>query len=160
MKNINNDYSHIKGWGVDADTKNDPTYPIQNRKNGPLKYERKDQKLQDVNQEVLYSNERPYVSAVFGLGPEPSGLNGKLRRYAFQHGENEYSHWLPLLLADRVNAIEGIVEDIKNGKLPNIIAEKGWPAQWKHDKVGLMKKLAIYAGITAGTYFLLTRNKK
>ena len=25
------DHSHIKGWGIDADPKNDPTYPMKNR---------------------------------------------------------------------------------------------------------------------------------
>ncbi|WP_373496045.1 hypothetical protein [Aquiflexum sp.] len=139
--------------------KNDPTYPIQNRKKGPLKYERKDQKQQPVEQEVLHSNERPNVSAVYGVGPEPSGLSGKLRRFAFEHGENEFSHWIPLILADRVNAIEGILDDIKHAKFPNIIKEKGWPAQWKHDKKGLITKLAIFTTITAGTIWLLVRKK-
>lgn len=160
MKNVKKEYSHIKGWGIDADLKNDPTYPIQNRKSGPLKYDRKNQKQQPVNREVLYSNERPYVSAVFGLGPEPSGISGKLRRFAFNHGENEYSHWLPLLLADRLGAIEGIIYDIKHGDFPNFIAEKGWPAQWKYDKKGLIKKLAIYTALTAGTILMLKRKKK
>lgn len=160
MNDITNEYSHIKGWGIDADPKNDPTYPIQKRKEGPLKYERKDQKQQPITQEVLHSNERPNVSAVYGVGPEPFGLSGKLRRFAFEHGENEFSHWIPLILADRVNAIEGIIDDIKHGKFPNIIVEKGWPAQWKHDKEGLITKLAIGAAITAGTMWLIFRKNK
>jgi hypothetical protein len=73
----------------------------------------------------------------------------KLRRFAFEHEENEFSNWIPLILADRVNAIEGIIDDIKEVKFPNIIVEKGWPAQWKHDRKGLIKKLATYAAITA-----------
>lgn len=157
MNSETKDNPQIKGWGIDADPKNDPTYPIQKRKEGPLKYERKAQQQQPIIQEVLHSNERPNVSAVYGMGPEPSGLSGKLRRFAFEYGEGEFSHWIPLILADRINAIEGIVDDIKHGKFPNIIVEKGWPAQWKHDKTGLMKKLAIYTVITAGTFWLLSR---
>jgi hypothetical protein len=155
MNNKIKDHSHIKGWGIDADPKNDPTYPMQNRKEGPSKYERKGQNQQPVLQEVLHSNERPNVSAVTGLGPEPSGLSGKLRRFAFEHGEGEFSHWIPLLLADRINAVEGIVNDIRDGRFPDIIKEKGWPAQWKHDKKGLIKKLAVYGAITVGTIWLL-----
>ncbi|WP_194775381.1 hypothetical protein [Pararhodonellum marinum] len=158
MNNETRDNSHIKGWGIDADPKNDPTYPMQNRKEGPLKYERRGQKQQPIIQEVLHSNERPNVSAVYGLGPEPSGLSGKLRRFAFEHGEGEFSHWIPLILADRINAIEGIIDDIKQGNFPNIIAEKGWPAQWKYDKIGLIEKVAIYAAITT-TVWLLCRKK-
>jgi hypothetical protein len=153
------DNPNIKGWGVDADPKNDPTYPMQNRKEGSLKYERRGQKQQPVQQEVLHSNERPNISAVYGLGPEPSGLSGKLRRFAFEHGEGEFSHWIPLILADRINVFEGIIQDIKHGKFPNIIKEKGWPAQWKYDKKGLITKLAIYAAITAGTIWLIGRKK-
>lgn len=158
MKDVIKVNSQIKGWGVDADSENDPTYPMQHRKEGSLKYERKNQSLQPIHQEVLHSNERPNVSAVFGTGPEPSGLSGKLRRFAFQHSENEYSHWLPLLLADRVDAIEGILDDIRKGKFPNIIVEKGWPAQWKYDRSGLIKKLAIYTAIGIGI-LLMTRKK-
>ena len=33
MENSPKDYSHIKGWGIDADPKNDPTYPMKNRTN-------------------------------------------------------------------------------------------------------------------------------
>lgn len=153
------DNPQIKGWGIDADSENDPTYPIQKRKDGSLKYFRKGQKQQPVIQEVLHSNERPNVSAVYGLGPEPTDLSGKIRRFAFTFGENEFSHWLPLILADRINAIEGIIDDIKQGNFPNIIAEKGWPAQWKHDKKALIQKLSIYAAITVGTIWWLSRKK-
>lgn len=161
MKNATKekDHSHIKGWGIDANTKNDPTYPMQNRKSGPLSYKQENEKQQPVHQEVLHSIERPNISAVFGVGPEPTGLSGKLRRFAFENSENEFSHWIPLILADRINAIEGIIDDIKHGKFPNIIAEKGWPAQWKHDRQGLIKKLAIYTAITAGIIFLIRRKK-
>jgi hypothetical protein len=154
------DNPDIKGWGIDADPENDPTYPMRNRREGSSKYKREGQTQQPVLQEVLHSNERPNISAVYGLGPEPSGLSGKLRRFAFEHGEGEFSHWIPLLFADRINAIEGIVNDIRNGKFPNIIKEKGWPAQWKHDKVGLLKKVAVFAAITGGIIWWVGRKKE
>jgi hypothetical protein len=37
MENTENtpvDTSRIKGWGVDADPRNDPTYPMKRRDNG------------------------------------------------------------------------------------------------------------------------------
>ncbi|MBK6264040.1 hypothetical protein JKA74_03240 [Marivirga sp. S37H4] len=163
MKNKSNkDYSHIKGWAIDADPKNDPVYPMKNRTNGEHKgYNWKRPKQQAVDREVLHSNERPNVSAVFGLAPEPSGLSGMIRRFAFKYSENEHTHWLSLLFADRVNELEGLVDDIKKGQFPNIIAEKGWGAQWKHDRKTMIKKITVGTAIVAGIAIMLSgkRNK-
>ncbi|MBC5773038.1 hypothetical protein H8S95_03095 [Pontibacter sp. KCTC 32443] len=155
------DHSHIKGWGIDADPKNDPTYPMKRRTNEEHKgytWERPTQ--QPINTEILHSIERPNVTAVFGTSVPLSGLSGMIRRMAFKNSENEYSHWLPLILADRVNVVEGIIEDLTHGKFPNIFVEKGYKAEWKHDKMGLFAKFAIAAAITAGAVMLLTRKNE
>ncbi len=101
MEHIPENYSHIKGWGVDADPKNEPTYPMKKYTGDDhlrLDYIRPVQ--QPVNVEVLHSNERPNVTATFGTPNPPSGLSGMIRRYAFRYSESSYGHWLPLLLAD------------------------------------------------------------
>lgn len=161
MENLNNDYTHIKGWGIDADPKNEPTYPMK-------KYTGDDHKrinwdrppLQPVTVEVLHSNERPNVSAVFGTPNPPSGISGAIRRYAFQFSENEYMHWLPLLLADRVNVVEGIVDDLKRGHIPNIFAEKGMKAELKHNPKGLAKKVLVTLAVGSIAYAMLSRKSK
>lgn len=161
MENLNNDYTHIKGWGIDADPKNEPTYPMK-------KYTGDDHKrlnwdrppLQPVNIEVLHSNERPNITAVFGTSTPPSGLSGAIRRYAFQFSENQYMHWLPLLLADRVNVVEGIVDDLKRGHIPNIFAEKGMKAELKHNPKGLAKKVLVTLAVTSIAYALLKGKSK
>ncbi|MFC5408226.1 hypothetical protein ACFPMF_02820 [Larkinella bovis] len=158
--------SQIKGWGIDADPKNDPTYPIRHRSedtDGPNEqrgYSWPRPTQQPVNVEVLRSIERPSVSAVFGTSTPPSGLSGAIRRYAFKFSESEYGHWLPLILADRVNVVEGILDDLKRGHIPNIFAEKGWKAEWKHAPKGLSRKILV--GIAAGAtlYLLLKRKHK
>lgn len=150
---------NIIGWGIDADPKNDPTYPMKNRSNEEHKgyaWERPTQ--QPINIEVLHSIERPNVTAVFGTSVPPSGLSGMIRRLAFKRSENEYSHWLPLILADRVNVVEGIIDDFVKGSFPNLFVEKGYKAEWKHDKLGLIGKFAILAAVTATAVVLLTRN--
>ncbi|WP_018478765.1 hypothetical protein [Pontibacter roseus] len=152
------DYKHIKGWGIDADPKNDPTYPMKRRTNEEHKgytWERPTQQAQTV--EILHSIERPNLTAVFGTSVPPSGLSGMIRRMAFKKSENEYGHWLPLILADRVNVVEGVIDDFMHGTFPNIFVEKGYVAQWRHDKPGLFAKLAVVAAITAGAVFLMTR---
>lgn len=54
--------------------------------------------LQITRVEVLHSNERPSYSAVIGETIPPSGLSGRIRRFAFRFGESTYAHWLPLPL--------------------------------------------------------------
>ena len=150
METTNRDYSHINGWGIDADPKNDPTYPMKKRNNGEhLGYSWKRPTQQAETVEILHSIERPYLTAVFGSSSPHYGLSGMIRRYAFKFSENVYPHWLPLLLADRVNVVEGIIEDFKNGKVPNIFAEKGMKADMQHDRAGLIKK-GVIAGLLIG----------
>ncbi|HZF65767.1 MAG TPA: hypothetical protein VEZ55_14830 [Chitinophagaceae bacterium] len=151
----------IPGWGIDADPENDPTYPMKQRTNEEhegYSWDRPTQQSVDV--EILHSNERPNVTAVFGTSTPPSGLSGAIRRFAFKHSENEYSHWLPLLLADRVNVVEGIIDDLKKGYVPNIFAEKGLKAEWKHNPQGLVKRVVITAAVTYGIYRWLSSSDK
>lgn len=161
MENITKDYSHIKGWGVDADPKNDPTYPMKHRTGEEHKgynWERAQQ--QTIDREILHSNERPNVTAVFGTSVPPYGLSGMIRRYAFKYGEASYGHWLPLLLADRVNVVEGIVDDFRKGHVPNIFAERGMKAKWKYNKKGVLKNMAIGALVATAAFALLYRRNK
>ena len=79
-----------------------------------------------------------------------------IRRFAFQFSESVYPHWLPLLLADKVNVVEGIIDDLAHGHVPNIYAEKGYGASWKHDRPGQLVKLAVGAAIAVGVFALLT----
>jgi hypothetical protein len=159
--NIKKDNSHIPNWGIDADTKNDPTYPIKHRTDHDHEgYTWNRNVQQPVTTEVLQSIERPNVSAVFGDTIPPSGLSGHIRRYAFQHGEGKFRHWLPLILADRVNEIEGIIDDIKNGHFPNIFAEKGMKAAWTHDRKNVIKSVLIGAALTYVFFKLVSRKEE
>jgi hypothetical protein len=154
------DFSHIKDWGIDADPKNDPTYPMKHRTDAEQEgysWERPPQQPIDI--EVLHSIERPNVTAVFGTSMPPSGLSGMIRRWAFKHSENSYLHWLPLLMADRVNVVEGVLEDFSHGKVPNIFAEKGWKADWEHNRTGLFQKIGVLALVTTAAVLLITRKK-
>jgi len=160
MQATDKDYTNIKGWGVDADPKNDPTYPMKNRNNGEhegYSWERPPQ--QPITVEVLHSNERPNVTAAFGTSTPPAGLSGMIRRIAFKYSESSYGHWLPLMLADRVNVVEGVLDDFKHGQVPNIIEELGWKAEWEHNRENLMWRLVMGASLTSAAIAYL-RNKK
>ena len=107
--------------------------------------------------EVLHSNERPDLPAVFGTSMPPSGLSGELRRVAFRYSESSYGHWLPLMLADRVQMVEGVVSDLSRGHVPNIFKELGWGAEWKYNRKGLITKVAVGSAIAVGLGLLLSR---
>jgi hypothetical protein len=131
---------------VDADPRNDPTYPMKNRNNGEhagYSWERPQQ--QPITIEVLHSNERPNVTSVFGTSTPPSGLSGVIRRIAFRYSESSYGHWLPLMLADRVSVVEGVLGDLKHGHVPNVFAERGWNAEWKHNRTSLVRRILVRA---------------
>ncbi|MTE01579.1 hypothetical protein GIY56_14925 [Paracoccus sp. YIM 132242] len=143
------DPAEVNGWGVDADPKNDPTYPMRDRAGdtkGGMDWDRPP--LQRADIEVLRSMEYNRRPAVFGTASPPSGLSGMVRRAAFGYSESDWRHWLMLLGADRINMVEGIVGDLAHGHVPNLPAEMGMGAEWRHNRDGLVRKLAIGAAVT------------
>jgi hypothetical protein len=110
---------------------------------------------QPITVEVLHSNERPDITAVFGTSAPPSGPSGAIRRFAFGYSESSYGHWLPLMLADRVGVVEGILDDFKRGHVPNVFAERGWKAEAKHNRAGLVRRTLVRAALiyAAVAYF-------
>ena len=148
------DPATVKGWGVDANPKNDPTYPMKNRNNGEhAGYTWKRPSQQPPTVEILHSNERPNLTAVFGTSTPPIGLSGVLRRLAFKYSESSYGHWLPLMAADRIGIAEGLLNDVAHGKLPNVFVERGGRAEWKHNRTSLavrmLARLVIISGVVA-----------
>ncbi len=140
---------------------NEPTYPMKKYTgddHNRLNWERPPQ--QPINEEVLHSIERPNISAVFGTPNPPSGLSGAIRRKAFKFSESEYGHWLNLLLADRINMFEGIIDDIRNGFFPNIFAERGMKADWKYNRKEMVRNVVIATVATAVLVTFLRKRKK
>jgi hypothetical protein len=160
-RRIADTHKDINGWGIDANPENDPTYPIKKYSgvdHERLNYERAPQQPRTV--EILKSNERPAITRVFGTSTPPSGLSGMLRRYAFRFSEGSSGHWLTLILADRINVVEGIVDDLRHGHVPNIFAERGWNAEWKYNRKGVIKNVAITAAVTAAVVgYLVYKNR-
>jgi hypothetical protein len=150
------DTSKIIGWGVDADPENDPTYSYRDRSADDHSGTWRRPAQQEREVEILKSVEHKQLPAVFGTASPPKWISGWMRRLAFRWTESNWAHWLLLMGADRVNMVEGLVEDVARGKLPNIPKEMGIPAEWKHNKTGLMKKIGI-AALIGGALFALTR---
>lgn len=144
------DTSTIPGWGVDADPDNDPTWPIrdQSRDHG-LTREWDRPPVQQPDVEILQSIEHIRQPAVVGTSTPPAGVSGMVRRAAFRWSESNWLHWLLLLGADRINVVEGVVEDLAHARLPNIPAEMGIRSELQFNKRGFAKKVAVTAGIAA-----------
>jgi hypothetical protein len=160
-RKIANAPKDIPGWGHDADPDNNPTYPMKNYTGDDhqrIHYERPPQQPQDV--ELLKSIERPTISRVFGTSTPPTGLSGAIRRYAYKHSESTYMHWFPLVVADRVAVVEGIIDDLKHGVVPNIFAERGWKAEWKYNRKAFVQKIAVTALVVTAAIAFLSRKKK
>jgi hypothetical protein len=160
-RNMDSRVMDIPGWGMDADPENDPTYPMK-RYNGAdhdrLNYVKAPQQRQYI--EVFHSIERPNITRVFGTSTPPAGLSGAVRRYAYKFSEATATHWMTLILADRINVIEGKLSDLKNGIIPNPWIERGWRAEWKHNRRAFAGRVATTALVLTVGILLLSRNKR
>jgi hypothetical protein len=105
--------------------------------------------------EVLRSIEHNRLPAVVGTSTPPSGLSGMMRRAAFRYSESDWTHWLMLLGADRVNVVEGVLTDLAHGRIPNIPAEMGIRSAWRHDRQRLITRTAVVVGVSALAVALL-----
>lgn len=138
---------NIVGWGVDADKKVRPAYPMWHKpENGTGAHWSVPE--QQPNFKDLTSNERPRTTHVFGTTVPPRGISGAVRRAAFKFSEGSWNHWLLLLFADRINVYEGLVEDFTHGVRPKLLIERGWRVDKKfktkrYKRVRAMKLAAI-----------------
>lgn len=153
------DFAHIPGWGTDLDRARRPAYPMERTQPRLDGVPARQPEHQPLSVEVFHSIERPGMTPVFGTSAPPSGLSGKLRGAAYQLSENDIRHWLMLLLADRVNVVEGLGEDLTRGRVPNVLAEMGLGAEWRHNRAGLVRKVAVASAAAGLAWYLLRRRK-
>jgi hypothetical protein len=164
LRNVAVDTSVIPGWGIDAEPRNDPTWPMRDRSedDSPGRHWiRPPQQPESV--EVLMSVEHAARPAVFGTSSPPSGLSGEVRRIAFKFSESRWIHWLLLMLADRINVAEGVLADLSHGHVPNLIGELGIKASWKYDRPPFLRRLgaaAVLTGLAAGGIYLVLRGRR
>ena len=149
------DASKVVGWGVDANRENDPTYPMRDRSEEDRTGAGwQSPPAQHSTVEVLQSVEYNRRPAVIGTSTPPSGLSGVIRRFAFRFSESDWTHWLLLLGADRINMVEGVLQDLGRGRVPNIPGEMGIRSELRHNKAGFAKKVAVVAVLGAAVYAL------
>jgi hypothetical protein len=153
------DPATVTGWGVDADPDNDPTWPMRDRSqdDGPgMNWTPPTSQATDT--EILQSVEHLRRPAVVGLSTPPSGLSGVVRRGAFRFSESQWGHWLLLMLADRINTVEGVIDDVARGRPPNPLVEMGVVKQARSREAGIASAAMLGAAV-AGLIWLARRRR-
>lgn len=151
------DTNNLPGWGADLDHADRPAYPMERtpaRLDGVHWTTPEDQPL---TMKVYHSVERPGVTPLYGTSAPPTGLSGRLRGAAYKLSENDIRHWLLLLLADRVNVVEGVAGDLRQGRVPNIFAEMGIRSEWRYNRAGLVRKVVVASAVAGAGYWLIRR---
>ena len=110
--------ARIPGWGVDRDPKDRPSVPREQpmapSDNG-AHWEFPERQPEKWPRER--SMEHKFLTPVFGTSCPPKGISGMIRRYAYdQFSEGRAAHWLLLLAADRVDALEHHVGALLSGQ--------------------------------------------
>ena len=89
---------------------------------------------------------------------EPSEVISQ--RFALEDiADAHHVYWMLLLAPDRINVGEGLLADLAQGHIPNIFAEMGGPAEWRHNRAGFVKT-AVVVIAAAGTLVYLMRRRK
>ena len=124
--------ARIPGWGVDLDPKDRPSVPklqFQEDFTG-AHWEFPERQPERYPRER--SVEHGMLTPVFGTAQPPSGVSGVIRRYAYRYSEGRAAHWLLLVAADRVDALEHHLKSFLTLHPDNPITETGVKAEFTH----------------------------
>jgi len=116
--------ARIPGWGADLDPADRPAFPREQ-----LDTSLRGDELPEQQPE-LWPRERSIehgrLTPVFGTSSPPHGVSGVLRRYAYRRfSEARAAHWLILLGADRVDALESALASFLTLHPDNPVTETG-----------------------------------
>jgi hypothetical protein len=125
--------ARIPGWGADLDPRDRPSVPrLQFDPNlTGAHWEFPDRQPEKWPRER--SVEHTFLTPVFGTSCPPKGLSGVMRTYAYKkYSEARAAHWLLLLAADRVDALESNVGSFLTLRPDNPITESGVLSEFSH----------------------------
>ena len=151
---------HITGWGADVDPQNRPAVPMERTppRLDHIPWDTPTQQARSVK--IHHSIERPGITPVFGTAVPPSGVSGRMRDLAFKYSENDLRHWLILLGADRVNMVEGLLDDLAHGHIPNLWKEMGLATEWRYNRKSFLTKAALVGGVLMALHLMRKRRAR
>ncbi len=116
--------ARIPGWGADLDPKDRPAVPREQSLDTGAHWDFPERQPEKWPRER--SIEHEFLTPVFGTSCPPKGLSGVLRKVAYaRYSEGRAAHWLILLAADRVDAIESHVRSFASLRPDNPVTETG-----------------------------------
>lgn len=121
---IGDRYREIRGWGADLDPANRPGVPRARPSDITTPRGRVPER-QVPRTKIYVSIEHPDITPVFGTAVPPRLVSGLIRDAAFRFSEGRIAHWMLLLLADRVNIVEGELEDLARGRIREFVRDQG-----------------------------------
>jgi hypothetical protein len=121
----------IPGWGADLDKEDRPSVPKLKFLDTGAWWDFPERQPEKWPRER--SIEHRFLTPVFGTAQPPSGVSGVMRRFAYKFSEGRAAHWLILLYADRVDAVEHHIRSMASLRPDNPITETGIKAEWTHN---------------------------
>ena len=125
--------ARIPGWGVDLDPADRPSHPkLQYPAETGAHWEFPDRQPEKFPRER--SIEHAMLTPVFGTAQPRKGLAGAIRTYAYERfSEGRAAHWLLLVAADRVDAVQAHLASFATTRPDNPITETGVKGELTHD---------------------------
>jgi len=125
--------ARIPGWGADLDPADRPSVPRErlDLDHSGAHWDFPERQTEKWPRER--SIEHAFLTPVFGTTCPPKGLSGIMRKHAYAaYSEARAAHWLLLLAADRVDAIESHLRSFVTLRPDNPITETGVGAELTH----------------------------
>ena len=128
--------ARIPGWGVDLDPRDRPSVPRE-RSDLPATGASWDfPDLQPEHWPRERSIEHKFLTPVFGTSCPPKGLSGAMRKWAYaSYSEATAAHWLILMAADRVDALESNLASFLTLRPDNPVTETGALSEFTHHPI-------------------------
>lgn len=126
--------ARIPGWGADLDPADRPQFPHElppdvRRMGAHWEVPERQPELRPRERSIEHAQLPP----VFGTAQPLKGASGALRRYAYERfSEARTAHWLLLIAADRVDAVESHLASFASARPDNPVTQTGVRAELSH----------------------------
>ncbi|WP_374199145.1 hypothetical protein [Actinotalea ferrariae] len=124
--------ARIPGWGADLDPRDRPSVPreVPGIETG-AHWDFPERQVEHSPRER--SIEHGTMPPVFGTSAPLKGASGAIRRFAYErYSEGRAAHWLLLIAADRVDAVESHLTALASTRPDNLLTETGIKAEITH----------------------------
>ncbi len=121
----------IPGWGVDLEEHLRTSVPKENFRPELTGAHWDFPERQQPRWPRERSPEHKFLTPVFGTSCPPRGVSGAIRRFAYRYSEGRPIHWLLLVVADRVDVLEGRLGALASGHPDSRILETGVLSEFK-----------------------------